>query len=328
MMPVLASTLDQSVESMVPYVVSGFLDEGERVVMRRKEVTQTLFFPLVFSKGVMRGRTEKRGNSQQPQRKHTIKPHLVAPRHLQLPDDPRRQSPRQDIPQNIVDRIGIPESRHIDALAEDAMIPRPGHRYALHDGGDDADDGVDGDVDHDETDGEPEARVLRRRENAEVELEHGDFCGVDGAFVENLREPECLLGVSDAEKGETRVEKEGEGERQEGKQYIRYELLYRPGGKGWRRVFLRRDRRLGYKVSGLTSRVPSVLEQGLTEGCPARKQDVKKLSDMLTSGLQLPDGNKCTYHRTDHEPVIPTEVSSIVMPTYETSNDGDQCHGR
>ncbi len=42
MMPVLASTLDQSVESMVPWVVSGFLDETERVVMRRKEVVQTL----------------------------------------------------------------------------------------------------------------------------------------------------------------------------------------------------------------------------------------------------------------------------------------------
>lgn len=43
MMPTLTSTLDQRVGSMVPYVVSGFLEPDERVVMRKREAMQTLY---------------------------------------------------------------------------------------------------------------------------------------------------------------------------------------------------------------------------------------------------------------------------------------------
>lgn len=42
MMPVLASMFDHSVETVVPWVVSGSLEADGRVVMRRMEVVQTL----------------------------------------------------------------------------------------------------------------------------------------------------------------------------------------------------------------------------------------------------------------------------------------------
>lgn len=40
-MAVLTSMMDHSVEASVPYVVSGFLDPGLRVVMRMMEMAQT-----------------------------------------------------------------------------------------------------------------------------------------------------------------------------------------------------------------------------------------------------------------------------------------------
>ena len=103
MMPVLASTLDQSVESMVPWVVSGFLDETERVVMRRKEVVQTLSIinqkkkvtlPS-FRKRVERGCEQYGGMLegrwggvclQHAQTKNHIQAHLDPLRHLQPMD--------------------------------------------------------------------------------------------------------------------------------------------------------------------------------------------------------------------------------------------------
>lgn len=51
MIPTLASMFDHRVETMVPWVVSGFLEAEERVVVRRIEVVQTLCIMMDVSVG-------------------------------------------------------------------------------------------------------------------------------------------------------------------------------------------------------------------------------------------------------------------------------------
>ena len=112
-------------------------------------------------------------------------------RQTQRPNDARDRSQNHDVGDDVVDGVGVPKGRDVDAGARrvGGLVPEVRDGRALEDGGDDGGEGVGKD---DDNAGQARAPEPGLREDAQIEAEDGELGQVDAEFVEDLVEVEHL----------------------------------------------------------------------------------------------------------------------------------------
>lgn len=118
------------------------------------------------------------------------------------PHDARDRREDDDIGDDVVDGVCVPEGGDVDAVAGELLVEDVLDRRALKDGSEDGGDGVAADDADAGVAGDAKPAL---REDTKVEEEDAQFCEVDGEFVEDLVEVEHLeLGFSSVKGSEKR----------------------------------------------------------------------------------------------------------------------------
>jgi hypothetical protein len=115
----------------------------------------------------------------------------LAGRQLERPHDAGDGREDDDVGDDVVDGVGVPEGGDVDAVAVEVFVEDVRHRRALEDGGEDGGDGVAADNRSAGVAGDAEPAL---GEDSEVEEEDAELGEVDGEFVEDLVEVEHLDG--------------------------------------------------------------------------------------------------------------------------------------